>query len=348
MWVVDRLDADPNGMMGNAMTGSGSLSWCIKQANADADAKNAITNEGITFAQGLPLDPITNDATITVQQAYNLADPLDNLSITGNIPVWVQLDNTQAYQADTSVFEVGVNCTVMLQTLTIAFGRANVSGGGGGGAVVNEGLLTLAGCQLKYDYGTFGGAVWNRPNAVLTVQGCTFFQNSANWVNEPGGSTTGSGGAIFSEGNLSVQTSTFDSNSASSDGGAIAVSCFTNPSVSFNTCKFLSNLALASVGANGQGDGNGGALFLRTIGGGKSVVMQQCTFKGNEAQNNGGGIYLVGGGVLDMVTMADYSGNVDHINSQQESNLIYAVTDGSSIIDRTGAIQPGDIQDGPP
>ncbi len=97
-------------------------------------------------------------------------------------------------QGNGPIFTIENGVTVTLQNLILENGKAN--------NVVNT---------------AFGGAIENEcENGLLTVKNCTFEDNTAN------SSGCGYGGAIdSSEGSLNVYDSTFISNTATTNGGAI-------------------------------------------------------------------------------------------------------------------------------
>jgi uncharacterized repeat protein (TIGR01451 family) len=130
-----------------------------------------------------------------------------------------------------------------------------------------------------------GGAIYN--NGTLTVQNSTFSGNSAD-----------DGGGIANWGTLTVQNSTFSGNSAD-DGGGIAnwgTLTVQNSTFSGNSAAF-----------GGGGIANQGAL-----------TVQNSTFSGNSA-DWGGGIDNLSGGTLT-VQNSTFSGNSAHLGGGGISN----------------------------
>jgi predicted outer membrane repeat protein len=80
-----------------------------------------------------------------------------------------------------------------------------------GAAIINHGELVLENCTLSYNQAVKGGAIFNSSTGILTLERCTFINNTA----------TQTGGAIHNEGQLTVRHCTFSQNSAGTSGGAI-------------------------------------------------------------------------------------------------------------------------------
>jgi predicted outer membrane repeat protein len=127
-----------------------------------------------------------------------------------------------------------------------------------------------------------GGAIYNR--GVLTVSDCTFSNNSAN-------GSTGYGGAIYSARTLTVSNCLFSGNTASTDGGAIYEN--TTFGTTVTGCTFTSNTA-------GTG---GGAIYS-----GGTLAVSGCTFGNNSVYAGGGGI-LTGLGSNTTITGSTFTGN---------------------------------------
>jgi parallel beta-helix repeat protein len=150
----------------NAGSGTtGSLRYCITQANANAGA------DIIGFGSGLPGAPIvlTNGALI-ITDALTINGPY---TISGN---------------DISrVFVINSGVTATVSNLIIQNGAAS----DGAAGIFNQGTLTLTNCTLQNNRttgATSGGGVFNI--GTLIAQGCTFANNAAGRL----------GGGIFSDG----------------------------------------------------------------------------------------------------------------------------------------------------
>ncbi|MBK8039613.1 MAG: choice-of-anchor D domain-containing protein [Verrucomicrobiaceae bacterium] len=99
----------------------------------------------------------------------------------------------------------------------IKFVNTTFTGGGStglmldGAAIINHGELVLENCTLSYNQAVNGGAIFNSSTGILTLERCTFLNNTA----------TETGGAIHNEGQLTLRHCTFSHNSALTSGGAI-------------------------------------------------------------------------------------------------------------------------------
>ncbi|MDY7109659.1 MAG: hypothetical protein SYC29_13575 [Planctomycetota bacterium] len=189
-----------------------------------------------------------------------------------------------------------------------------------GGAVANTGELVLINStfsenaiMLDTDY-SGGGAIHSTNNGVTCADGCTFSSNSAfnfgGAVFGDSDTTThitdstfidnqsfaeiyGVGGAIHSDGVLSVEHTRFQENVCSHLGGAVS------GNGDFVSCTFISNTAGTS----------GGALFNQwAVNYGLRLI--NCRFVGNQCAKYGGGAIL-DAGKCDFFEMVgcDFVGN---------------------------------------
>jgi hypothetical protein len=154
---------------------------------------------------------------------------------------------------------------------------------------LNLQFLTLANGSVKATSGEgSGGAISSE--GTLTVTNCTFVSNKATGGGDSAGGDGGAGGAIFNNGPLSVTDSTFSSNQAVGGVGTVS-------------------------GTSG-GSGSGGAIFNDE----GPVTITNSTFSGNLAtgvagdgggpsgDGAGGAIWNKGPGTLT-ITNSTFSGN---------------------------------------
>jgi len=113
----------------------------------------------------------------------------------------------------------------------------------------------------------------NYPGNILVIN---------NLILEDGGALSGGGGAIFNSGHLTVRHSTFTSNYAQDDGGAIYVNVNNSgTSLTVNNSTFENNGAV----------GDGGAIYMDLDGSETSLLINNSTFTGNDAGPQGGAIH---------------------------------------------------------
>lgn len=235
---------------------------------------------------------------------------------------------------------VKTGATVDFGTATLTFSDNESTGANGGGAIYSENALTIPGGTFTNNKATFatgtganGGAIASTGDVTLTAK-AQFTGNNA----------TQYGGAIYSEGTVTVADGTFggsgtDINKAKMGGAIYADSVkltgtkvdFTNNQAtdgnggaiySANTVEvasgiFTDNTAKITTATTA----NGGAIYSA-----KDVTLTSTTtFKGNKAENgNGGAIYSDG-----TVTVADgtFGGTGTDINIAKTSGgAIYAKT----------------------
>src|SRR5208337_4801521 len=174
---------------------------------------------------------------------------------------------------------------------------------GNGGGIDNFGTLTVTGSTFtgnSANGGGWGGGILNA--AAMTVTDSTFTSNSAGW----GGGIFNSYSSSYQTGTVTVNGSTFTSNSAAGWGGGVANN---NGMLAVTNSTFTSN----SSGDGGGGTYNNVGMLAVTnstftsnsaiIGGGicnsgylniasGTATVTNCTIDGNSGQ--GGGVYNFG------------------------------------------------------
>ena len=127
--------------------------------------------------------------------------------------------------------------------------------------------VVLTNLTIINGYSNYGGAIYNDGN--LTIQNCNFKNNSAN-----------SGGAIYNNGNLDIYYSTFEDNFVKYSGGAIC-------SYKYATIQdsiFLRNIGTATFS-------NGGSVYI-SGNNDKYSILNRNKFKDTQALRNGGALYV--------------------------------------------------------
>ena len=191
-----------------------------------------------------------------------------------------------------TVFIIDRGVTVILQNLMIENGKAV-----DGGAVLNNGTLTVKNCSFNGNTATDGDGIYSVANGgaiynagALTVIGSTFTGNTAT-------AGYGEGGAIYNEHNCTVTGSNFMGNTATTDGGAIYSA---DDTLTVNNSTFTSNTA-GNGGAiynghsctitgstfkdNSATEGDGGAIYNSD----DTLTVNNSTFIGNTAKIGDGG-----------------------------------------------------------
>ncbi|MFL5330036.1 MAG: choice-of-anchor Q domain-containing protein [Gemmataceae bacterium] len=180
------------------------------------------------------------------------------------------------------------------QTVTIDHGTitGNTTGNGGGGlyAYNSSVSITINNSSISNNHCTTGGgalAAWSGTTISLTND--TLSYNTA---------TNQAGGAIWTNGVLSVTSSVLSGNWANSStigaGGGAIYSNNTGATMSIAGCTFTNNTASGTSGF-------GGAIRVRS-----NLTVTSTTFTGNTAAAQGGAIYEIG---LTTVTYSSFSSN---------------------------------------
>jgi len=192
--------------------------------------------KGISLREAILYAPdnsvIVFDLGLTCQTLTLAAGPLAigrNLTIDASSPDGVVVSGNHASR----VFSVAAAKTVTITGLDVVDG----SNSGDGGAILNDGNLTLADCELAgNEAGDGGGAIEN--SGTLTLNACTFTNNIADVGGGAiehaagllvatsctfSGNTAGIGGAIDGDGSSTIQlkSCTVSANHATDDGGGL-------------------------------------------------------------------------------------------------------------------------------
>lgn len=293
-----------------------SLREAIGAANAAAGA------DMITFDSSLDGTPITLSIPGTGENANATGDLdiTDELTIVGNgrTNTIVQAGTNSTNGID-RVFHILPGANVIMERMTIRYGRINGSVGGGG---VNEaGTLTITDAELTDNSADSGGAVYNLNGTVMLEQS-TLANNTA--VND--------GGAVYnSAGTLTVTDAELTDNSANF-GGAI---------FNYNGTVTLEQ----STVANNTAANNSGGVDNSAFGAVTTLNVYNSTFSGNSAGFTGGAILAYSGGssgsIVNLVnaTIHDNNGAFGGLAAWNGTASINAVInmENSIIADQTGA-----------
>ena len=159
---------------------------------------------------------------------------------------------------------------IVLKNLNIKKGHNNDLKKGGAIYIGGSASYTLINCNFTDNWAEdYGGAIYNDATKNLVLKNCLFRKNSVSDEN---------GGAISSKGKVCVEDSTFDSNNANVDGGAI----FCENDVNVARCLFKYNNAEGAKMHQCYGD----AICFK-----ETVWINNSTFELNEAADYGGAVY---------------------------------------------------------
>lgn len=180
---------------------------------------------------------------------------------------------------------VPVGRSVTISGLTMVQGQGGGFGNRDyGGAIYldGRGSLVVTGAFFSSNDadGGYGGAIASDGGGSLTVSNSSFTNNGSQDVSQ--------GGAIYWEGDVTVDSSTF-ANNTGREGGAINL---------FSGSLTISN----STFSGNDASLHGGAIYART---GTNVEIQTSTFVGNSAVGDGGAVFLEGSGTFLNSTLTD-------------------------------------------
>ena len=164
---------------------------------------------------------------------------------------------------------------IVLRNLNIINGYYDTSStdyqinSGGAIWIGGKAKYTLENCNFINNWADdSGGAIYTEARKILTIINCVFKNNIADDLY---------GGAIYTEGDLHVENSTFSSNQADKSGGAIYNPHPGNALAIFN-CIFEKNTV---------DDLDGGAIYSEGY-----LYLENSTFSSNQADESGGAIYI--------------------------------------------------------
>uniref|UniRef100_UPI003890A6E5 right-handed parallel beta-helix repeat-containing protein n=1 Tax=Methanobrevibacter sp. TaxID=66852 RepID=UPI003890A6E5 len=167
---------------------------------------------------------------------------------------------------------------IVLKNLRILNGHNDDNYKGGAIHIEDSAQYTLENCIFANNWADdYGGAIYNGVKKPLTIINCKFAYNEAD---------DDDGGAIYSAGEVFIENSTFNYNSAYSRGGAI----YSSNNIHINNCSFDSNKA-------------SGIILFGLIGGGAlcaegQLFVENSIFKDNSADNLGGAILCLGNDIF--------------------------------------------------
>jgi len=261
---------------------------------ADDGSGNVTLRAAIQEANALPGDDDIILPAGVVQLLISGTD--EDAAATGDLDITSNVTITGAGAGVTIIdfndldrlFEVFSGATVTIRNVTLQDGDAAAANQNGGG-IRNAGNLTIEDCELSNLSALAGGAIATSLSSNLTIRRTTFTGNASNGGN--------GGGAIINSGTLVIEESTFESNGAVFNGGAIA-----NIGSSADLTLIGSTLRSNTVPL---GTHDGGGLF--NLNG--TVEIISSTFSQNRARN-GAGLWVGGGSSMVTLTNSTLSGNL--------------------------------------
>lgn len=172
------------------------------------------------------------------------------------------------------------NTHVTIKDSALTYDKATGTDSSGGAISTGEGVtLKVTNTQFRYDDANgYGGAIQNSYQSTpVTITGSWFHQDQASLA----------GGAVYSEGSLTIQSSTFDTNGAS-HGGAV-----------WST----GNLTATNMTAWSNSADEGGALYVSGTATLFNVTLSGNTAGAPNAPGTGGNIFELGGGSLTLYSV---------------------------------------------
>jgi len=205
----------------------------INTANSNGQADTITLAANCTYVLGA----VDNNANGPNGLPAILNDGGNPLTINGN-----GASLTRTSENSLRFFYILAGANLTLQNFSLIGGNP---GPNPGGAILNQGTLSLAQVTLEDNAATQGGGIKNDTGATLTIDRSTISGNLA--VLAPG-----KGGAIYSDGTMTLVNSTLSNNTAQDDGAGMEVGASSNTTILNSTIAF--NITQGSPG-------EGGAIF---------------------------------------------------------------------------------------
>lgn len=170
---------------------------------------------------------------------------------------------------------------------------AGLAGSGGGiSNTLGGATLTVTNTVIDGNSGGSGGGVSVASSTTCDLIDCTIQNNAVE----------NDGGGVQSLGVTTIQRGIIQNNTAVDAGGGVYMSAF--------------DLTMSDVTVSGNIAARGGGLAKLTIGSG-NTLFERCTFSGNIASVDGGGLLTWGSLVLNQVTISgntatEYGGGIHH------------------------------------
>ncbi len=197
-----------------------------------------------------------------------------SLYIIGNGPTTTTINGS----AMGRIFNISNAGTSSLENLGLSNGNATI-----GGAVLSSmTTLDIVNCRLNNNTAT-GPMATDGGGALYVIDGTVSVDSSEFFLNTATGAS-GSGGAIWSNGDLTVSNSSIRLNQANRAGGGIEI----GGSATSVTTLSKTNLDSNSVSLSTASPGNGGGLHITGPG---MVSVDKGTVNGNTAASEGGGLW---------------------------------------------------------
>lgn len=224
-----------------------------------------------------------------------------------------------------------------------------------GGAIfmMNSGTTTITDSTISDNTAPLGGGIYIYHGGLLSISGTSILRNNA--LTEGGGINVGHGarlvissslisfnhsvrrgGGIFKDGGSSAEPttisgSTFEGNTADWGGGAVFV--WRTPLL-IGTTTFLRN----------QADGYGGGLVFQSSGD-DTINVRSCTFEGNQAGLDGGGLHFSGKmmSILNTTFFHNTAQNGGAVHMAEITEPTYISRSDSSMIVRMSSFKENSV-----
>ena len=219
--------------------------------------KNVILTQGLGADQGGAIH--SNAGTVTIGNSTLTANAMTGSSNTGGGAI------------------SSLGGTLSIDGSTFSGNHADKTGSfgspGGGAIFIQGGTLTITNSTFSANSTTnpidtnSGGAIYNQ-GGTLSIVGSTFVNNLGNF-----------GGALWSQGPVTVSESTFSGNGGNfAQGGAIYTTTTTNPTLTIVNSTFYQNLGNDSIEVQSAGVAQiGGSIIANTSGGsGGATANPNC------------------------------------------------------------------------
>jgi LPXTG-site transpeptidase (sortase) family protein len=273
--------ANDGGAINNTATGTLTVTNSTFTGNYTLDNGGAIYIAGGTV--NITGSTFTNNNNVAIDDGGAIYLNAGTLTVSSST-----FTGNRANEEGGAIFKNGGTLTINNNNVF----NGNISVNDGGGVyLTNAGITNISDTTFQNHTSALinNGAGVAILNGTVTITNTTFTGNTAS---------IDGGGLYVGGGTVTVTGSTFTTNTAD-DGGAIFHNAATLLTITNST--FTGNLA------NGEADGDGGAITMNSSAAGSSLTMSGSTFSNNIANDDGGALWLNAEPVT--ITSTTFSGN---------------------------------------
>jgi predicted outer membrane repeat protein len=350
LWPYGDSEATTGGAI-HSMARQLEIHGCKFTGNNAADAGGAVSISDMDLAGETLLSP-SNTLISDCSFLQNEADAGGAIfaSTSGSLELSVENSEMEANIGESGAGALFASAPDVLLTISSSTFLDCGAPSGSGGAIELDTPTHGTGLVVSIEDSLFEGNSAGGEGGALDLSSWSPATGEIANSTFRGNAATADGGALVATGrdslSLILDTCSFEDNSAGSTGGAVSIGGWATADVTLEQTSFVSNEATVRGGALEIGgwedstidavecvfesnltDGNGGAVSIHSSYADVTSAITDCTFAGNQAQAEGGGLFLD-------VDAASGVGRIEVSGSSFDSNT---ATDGAAVAIGSGS-----------